>query len=155
MSPNISQARPIASQYLATFSAFFPHPARITRLLADTDQLIKFQLYCLRVTSLGVLDHEDHEKRNDRRSGVNDKLPGVRPTEERAGGRPQKDYREREHKRARATYLPLDPARKPREQRRDLRLGIRGRRSVLERHSTTMTVYPPHSNIAWRNQVPV
>src|SRR5215469_5329886 len=140
MSPNISQARPIASQYLATFSAFFPHPARITRLLADTDQLIKFQLYCLRVTSLRVLDHEDHEKGDDRRSGVNDKLPGVRPTEERAGRCPQKHYRNREHKRGRATDLPFDPAGKPRKHRCGLRLSVGSAGGVFERHLITVNL---------------
>ena len=85
------------------------------RALSLTRISIKFELYCLRVTSLRVLDHEDHEKSDNRRSGVNDKLPGIRPTEDRAGGRPQKHYRHREHKRGRATDLPFDPAGKPRK----------------------------------------
>jgi len=119
---------------------FFRIDQRITRPFVDTYQLIKFELYCLRVTSLRVLDHEDHEKSDNRRSGVNDKLPGIRPTEDRAGGRPQKHYRHREHKRGRATDLPFDPAGKPRKYGSGLSLRVGGARSIFEGHLITINL---------------
>src|SRR5262249_8822828 len=70
--------------------------------------------------------------------GVNDKLPGVRPTEDRAGGRPQKHYRHREHKRGGAADLPFDPAGKPRKHGSGLSLSMGGARSVFERHLITI-----------------
>src|SRR5215470_5364243 len=52
------------------------------------DQLVQLDLQCNGVAILGVLDEEDHQKRDDRGRGVDDKLPGVAESKERTGGSP-------------------------------------------------------------------
>jgi hypothetical protein len=48
-----------------------------------------------RVFVLRALNEEDHQECGDRRSGVNDELPGVRKSEERAGGGLRHNNRQR------------------------------------------------------------
>ena len=41
------------------------------------DHLIEFEMHCLGVAVLCVLDEKHHQKRNDSRAGINNELPGV------------------------------------------------------------------------------
>ena len=47
------------------------------RALHGAQQLIELQIDGFAIAVLGVLDDEDHEERDDRRSGVDDELPRV------------------------------------------------------------------------------
>jgi hypothetical protein len=52
---------------------------------ADANEFVQLHLNRGRVTVLRILDQEHHQKRHDGRSGVDNKLPCVRETEERTG----------------------------------------------------------------------
>jgi hypothetical protein len=64
--------------------------------LTAANQLVELDLYRQRVLVLRALDQEHHEKRDDRRSGVDDELPGVGEMKERAAYEPHTDDEERE-----------------------------------------------------------
>src|SRR5205814_8299345 len=50
----------------------------------------------LRVAVLRVLDEENHQKGDDRRSGINDELPGIRIMKGWAGNPPDDDNEQRQ-----------------------------------------------------------
>ena len=52
------------------------------------DEFVQLQVQRLGVTVLGVLDEENHQEGDDRRTGIDDELPGVREMKERAAGGP-------------------------------------------------------------------
>src|SRR5437667_12881800 len=52
------------------------------------DQLAQLHLQRNGVAVLRVLDEEDHQKRDDRRRGVDDELPGIAESKKRTGGCP-------------------------------------------------------------------
>ena len=57
----------------------------------DADQLIQLYLDCCAVPILRVLDQKYHQKRYDRRAGVDDQLPRVRKAEQGTADRPYND----------------------------------------------------------------
>jgi hypothetical protein len=62
---------------------------RFTRVVASgTNQRIGFY-------HVGILNEEDHQKRNDRRPGIDHKLPSVAVVEHRPCHRPNYDYQSR------------------------------------------------------------
>src|SRR5579862_7206345 len=63
------------------------------------------------VPVLCVLDQEDHQKRDDRRSGVDDELPGVREAEVGPEARPDDDHPYRNDERPRRAEAVGGPAR--------------------------------------------
>ena len=63
----------------------------VLRFIDRIDQLVEFQVDGARVTVLRVLNDEDHEGRDDGRTGVDDQLPGVGVVKDRAGERPDDD----------------------------------------------------------------
>ena len=63
-----------------------PHKSIVR--FADANEFVQLHLDRGRVTVLGILNQEHHQKRHDGRSRVDDKLPCVRETEERTGNRP-------------------------------------------------------------------
>src|SRR5262249_24057368 len=63
----------------------------IVRPLNGADQLVEFDLSCLAVAVLRVLNDEHHQEGDDRRTGVDDQLPTVGVIEQRAGQGPA-DY---------------------------------------------------------------
>ena len=67
----------------------------------------------LSVPTLSVLHQEDHQERDDRRSRVEDQLPGIRPPEEWAGYGPHDDGRDRDRERKRRSDLAFRPATEP------------------------------------------
>ena len=52
---------------------------------ARPDQLVELDLHRSGVPVLRALNKENHQERDDRRSGVDHELPGVVKVEERAG----------------------------------------------------------------------
>lgn len=64
----------------------------------DADQLIQLYLDCCAVAILRVLDQEHHQKRYDRRAGVDDQLPRVRKAEQGTADRPYDDDADSQHK---------------------------------------------------------
>src|SRR6267154_5969611 len=78
---------------------------------------------------LRVLDHEDHDQRDDRRGSVDDQLPVARPAIEGTRNKPQPDEDQRDYGRAGTRHLLLAPAGKARERPR-LILRLRQRRVV-------------------------
>jgi len=99
------------------FGLFFQAHQRIPSSLVDPDQLVEFELKRLRVTILRVLDHEDHQKRDNRGCRIDDELPGIGPAKEGARNQPHTDTQKRQHKRGRAAELLLNPAREAGEDR--------------------------------------
>jgi len=59
---------------------------RAGRIYADP--LVVFELQCLSVTVLRVLDDKDHQKRDDRCACVDDELPAIGPVKEWTGCSP-------------------------------------------------------------------
>jgi hypothetical protein len=49
----------------------------VTSYLIDPYQLVQFELHCLRIAALRVLDQEDHQEGDYRRPGIDDRLPGI------------------------------------------------------------------------------
>src|ERR1051325_5517997 len=50
----------------------------IARAFDRADQLVQLEMLGFRVTVLGVLNQEHHQKCNDSRAGIDNKLPSVR-----------------------------------------------------------------------------
>src|SRR5262245_59613120 len=65
----------------------------VARTLLGCQQLVELHLKHQGVLVLGPLDQEDHQKRDDRGSCIDDKLPGVGKTEKRASYGPNDDGR--------------------------------------------------------------
>ena len=65
------------------------------------DQVGELDLQCQRVAVLAVLKQKHHQERDNRRAGVDDELPCVAETEDRTGGEPHNDNRQRRKKRRR------------------------------------------------------
>jgi hypothetical protein len=66
------------------------HKAR-PRFGERADQLVQFKMQSAGVTVLSVLNQKDHQERDNGRARIDDQLPGIGKSEERAGGRPN-DY---------------------------------------------------------------
>jgi hypothetical protein len=49
----------------------------VSRSTRGADYLIEFDLQCLGVPVLRILNKEDHQESNDRCTGVNDELPCI------------------------------------------------------------------------------
>src|SRR5206468_2385897 len=79
--------------------------------LIHPDQLVELQLERLSIPILRALDHEDHQKRHDRGTGIDDELPGIRPAEQRACCAPKDDAQARHRECDGMTELTLGPAR--------------------------------------------
>src|SRR5438045_1615072 len=94
------------------FGLCFEADQLVPRLAVHPDQLVELQLDRLGVAPLRVLDHEDHDKRDDRRGRVDDQLPAVRPAVEGTRSKPQPDEDDGRKSRARSRHLLLAPARK-------------------------------------------
>lgn len=56
-----------------------------------TDELVEFDLYGFAVAILRVLDQKHHQKGDDSSAGVDNKLPGVRKSEQGPGNTPDYD----------------------------------------------------------------
>src|SRR6266566_5829653 len=63
----------------------------ISRAFDGANNLIKFQMNGFGIAVLGVLNQEHHEEGNDRRSGVDDELPGIGKVKRRSGEKPHED----------------------------------------------------------------
>lgn len=63
----------------------------VSCLVDRVNEFIQFEVDRTRVSILGVLNDEHHEERDDRRSSIYDKLPGIRVVEERSRDRPNSD----------------------------------------------------------------
>ena len=70
---------------------FFQIDQFIPSAFDGANDLVEFQMDCLRVAVLRVLDEKNHEEGDDGRAGIDDKLPGVRIMEGRAGYAPDDD----------------------------------------------------------------
>lgn len=81
---------------------FFNVDKFIARIFEGTDELIEFQLGCLGIAVLRVLNKEDHEKSDNGRASINDELPGIRKMEDRTGGGPRNNDKNCEDKDPRA-----------------------------------------------------
>ncbi len=57
----------------------------VSRAFHCADDLIKFQMHCLGIAVLRVLNQKHHQKRHYSRAGVNNELPRVREMEGRTG----------------------------------------------------------------------
>src|SRR5262249_31664504 len=68
-------------------------PDEAVLCLADADQLVELGLNRRAVAVLGILDQEHHQEGDDGRPRVDDELPGIAETEQRAARRPQEDDR--------------------------------------------------------------
>jgi hypothetical protein len=68
----------------------------VLRIFHGDDQFGKLELKRHRVAVLCVLNQEHHQERDDRRSGVDDELPGVAVTEDRSGDGPYDDRQRRQ-----------------------------------------------------------
>src|SRR5262249_11544499 len=79
------------------------------------DEFVELQVKCLGIAALRALYQEDHQKRDDRRAGIDHQLPSVRPAEERAGAGPKYDDRHRDRECDRRSHLALGPTGEPRE----------------------------------------
>jgi len=70
---------------------YFQGDEAVMGALGGPDQLVQLQLDGLCVAVLGILDEEDHQKRDDGRPRIDDQLPGVREMENRPGDSPDDD----------------------------------------------------------------
>lgn len=71
--------------------------------LGCPNKFVELYLDCLGVASLGVLDQEDHQKCDDRRTRVDDQLPCVAKVKYRSGDNPGHDDQDRENEYSRAS----------------------------------------------------
>src|SRR3954447_7672194 len=55
------------------------------------NDLVELEVNCLGVPVLSVLDQKYHQESDDRRSGINDELPGIRIMKGWAGNPPDDD----------------------------------------------------------------
>lgn len=74
--------------------------------LQRADQFVELGLHRGGVAVLRILDHEDHEERDDGRPGVDHQLPGVGPAEQRPGHGPADNDRCGEHESRRLSGPP-------------------------------------------------
>jgi hypothetical protein len=70
----------------------------ILGLINRLDDFVELQMDSACVPVLRVLDQKHHEKRHDRRAGINNELPGVRILEVRSGDHPNDNYQRRYEK---------------------------------------------------------
>src|SRR5439155_11578131 len=75
----------------------------ISCALQCADHLIKFEMHRFGVTVLRVLNQKDHQKRNDRRGGVDDQLPRIGKMKSGASYEPDKNDKHGSSKRPGAT----------------------------------------------------
>ena len=62
------------------------------RTLGRPNQFVQLHLDRLGVAVLCVLDDEDHQEGDDRRTRVDDELPGIAEVEQRARREPHQDH---------------------------------------------------------------
>jgi len=55
------------------------------------NQFIQFDMHRFGITVLGILNQEYHQECNDRRSCIDDELPGIAKAKERTGDQPKYD----------------------------------------------------------------
>ena len=59
------------------------------RTFDGANQFVQFDMHRLRVTVLGILDQEDHQKGDDCGSRIDDELPSIAKAEEWTGDQPK------------------------------------------------------------------
>lgn len=73
------------------FFEFFKIEEGIVGAFDGADELVDLDVHGLGITVLGVLNEEHHEEGDDGGAGVDDELPGVAVTKDRAGDGPDQD----------------------------------------------------------------
>jgi hypothetical protein len=81
----------------------------IVGVTCRSDQLIELEVNRVGVAVLGALDQEHHQERDDRRPRVDDELPSVGESEDRAGECPDCDHGQRDQERTRRANHERDP----------------------------------------------
>ena len=83
------------------FGAFFKINQGIARPFDSMNQFIEFKMNRLRVAVLRVLNQKNHQECDNRRRGIDHKLPSVGKTKCRTENCPGQNNRKRENKRQR------------------------------------------------------
>src|SRR5204863_5296892 len=76
------------------------------------NQFVELELHCFAVTVLSVLDEKNHQKRRNRRRGIDDQLPGIAKVKNRPQDRPYDYACQRRSKGCRPSGQARCPARK-------------------------------------------
>src|SRR5947207_9005332 len=71
----------------------------VPRAFQRPNDFVQFQMHRLRVAVLGVMNEEDHQERDDGRTGIDNELPGIRKMKGRPGETPDEDNKQRAGKR--------------------------------------------------------
>src|SRR5688500_12375347 len=74
----------------------------VVRAFGDANEFVQLDLERLGVAILGVLDQEDHEKRDDRGAGIDYELPGIAEMKQWTCQQTSRDRGASRHKRKRA-----------------------------------------------------
>jgi hypothetical protein len=80
----------------------------ITSPLGGPNQLVELEVDGLRISILSVLNNEDHQKGDHRRSGIDHQLPGIRKPEDRPGNRPHQNHGDGQDERPCRAYRKRD-----------------------------------------------